>query len=149
MLKVKWDSGDVFLLLRRPLSDLWLGRRQKGEYPCFDLVGCEGFADVTLGSGCDGSEDERLASFGGDHDGRDPRRQVLTAACLEKLEAIHYRHVNVADDERKRAGGAAFVAKCLEGLFAVRGLQNLGELKASLAECPFDYFSHDCRIINN
>ena len=95
------------------------GRREKGEYSCLDLVGGEGFADIALGSGCDGSEDERLATFGGDHDGRDPGCQVLIAACLEKLEAIHYRHVNVADYERKRAGGAAFVAKCLEGLFTV------------------------------
>ena len=112
-----FSAADVHL--SKALSGLWSSRRQKGEYPCLDLIGCEGLADVALGSGCDGSEDERLATFGGDHDGRDPGCQVLIATCLEKLEAIHYRHVNVADYERKRAGGAAFVAKCLEGLFTV------------------------------
>ena len=134
---------------QRFLTGWWLCGGQQWQDPCFDLVSGEGFTDVALGTGCDGAEDEGLAAFGGDHDGWDSGREFFAAAGLEELEAVHHGHVNVADDEGERAGCAAFVTKCLEGLFAVGGLQDLGEIKASLAKRSFDYFSHDCRIINN
>ena len=39
--------------------------------------------------------------------------------------------------------------RSLESLFAVRGLQDLGEFEAGLAQRPLDHLSHHCRIVNN
>ncbi len=109
----------------RPLRDSGKKKRQQQklgqqrEDPRFDLIGGERLADVAPGSGCDGTQDEGFTAFGCDHDGWDSGRKILAAARLEELEAVHDGHVNVADDERKWAGGTVFVAKRLKCLFAV------------------------------
>ena len=124
-----------------------LGGGEEGEDSGLYLVGGEGFADVSLGSGGDGSEDEGLAAFCGDHDYRDCVGQIFGEALPEKLKSVHYRHVDVAEDQVQAVGGV--LAEDLEGFFAVGGFEDFGEVEAGLPECSLNHLAHYCRIIDD
>jgi hypothetical protein len=122
---------------------------EQWKYPGFHLVCREWFADVSLRACSDGSENEGFASFGRNHYDGNARGQVFVSAGLEKLQPVHDRHVDVADDQGDGRGGSLIGAKDLKSLLAVGSLQYFEQFKTCLSQCSLDNLPHHCRIVNN
>ena len=117
---------------------------QQWKHPSFDLVCRKWFADVSLRACSDGSENEGFASFGRNHYDGDAGGQVFVSTGLKKLQSVHHRHVDVADDQSDGRGGSLVGAKGLKSLFTVGSLQYFEQFQTCLSQCSLDNLPHYC-----
>ena len=110
----------------------------------FDLLGSEGFAEIAFGAGGESFDDASFAAFGGDHDYGDAFGCGDGGESFEELEAVHYRHVDVAEDDVE----GAFL-NFDEGFGAVAGFEDFAEVEAGLAEGAFDDFAHNGGVVDD
>ena len=106
---------------------------QQWKDPSFHLVCRKGFTDISLRACSDGPENKGFASLGCNHYDGDAGGKVLGSTGLKKLQSVHHRHVDVADDQRDRRGGSFVSAKGLKSLLAVGSLQYFEQLKTCLS----------------
>jgi hypothetical protein len=99
----------------------------------FDLLGGEGLAEIIFGSGGEGFDYVCFAAFGGDHDYGNVFGCGDGGESFEELEAVHYGHVDVAED-----GVEGAFLNFEEGFGSVAGFQGFAEVEAGLAEGAFD-----------
>ena len=117
---------------------------QKRYDALFDLLGGEGLAEVTSGAGGEGFDYAGFTAFRGDHHDWNTFGALHSGDTLEKLQAVHYGHIDVAQDEVERA-----FLNFRERFGAVAGLDDLSDIQPSLPESSLDDLPHNRRIIHN
>jgi hypothetical protein len=124
----------------------WCSRNacQERAFAFFYLSGREGFAEIAFRAGGEGFDYAGFAAVGGDHDDGDASGGWDGEEGFEELEAVHYGHVDVAEDYVER-GFLNFD----EGFGAVAGFEDFAEIEAGLAQGAFNDFAHYGGIVDD
>jgi hypothetical protein len=108
------------------------------------LFGSEGLAEIAFGAGGESFDYAGFAAFGGDHDYWDAFGGWNGGESFEELEAVHYGHVDVGEDDVERT-----FLNFDEGFGAVAGFEDFAEVEAGLAEGAFDDFAHYRGVVHD
>ena len=72
------------------------------RHSLFDLLGRERFADIAFGSDGKRFDNASFTALGGDHDDGHALAGVELGEIAEKLETVHHRHIDIAEDDIER-----------------------------------------------
>src|SRR5882757_2003783 len=118
--------------------------RQHRDNLLLYLVSCEGFANIAPRAVRKGLDYMRFAAFGRDHNHRHIFRILNARKAFDKLQSVHYRHVDVA----KNDVNLTFL-KDGQRFRPVPGFDYLAKLDAGLPQRALHNLTHDGGIVHN
>ena len=101
---------------------------QKWRDARFDLVRRERLTDISLGPSRKSAHHIRRASFRRNHDDRNAQGKPLLLSFFDKLQPIHHRHIDVAEDQVECVVAACRLPQHRQRLYPIAGLDHISQV---------------------
>lgn len=131
------DQSSPVLVMTAVRGDSLAASQKRGD-PLLDLFRRKGFSQVSFRSCRERFNNPCFATLGSNHHNRDSPCRVDRGEIPEELQAVHHRHVDVAQDHIDR-----LFLNCSESFGAVAGFEDFRKVETGLAQRALDDLSHD------